>query len=159
MKRRPFSFPEKVPRSTPASRERPSKRERRLRIAEIKSKYLSKHAAFIFCLNAVAPHWFALVFWPVLGLLWGALHGSISGNGFEIPMAGALLGGAVGLFFRLGNTKLSLAVLAIYCSAVGGGLAMLSGTPDNAMLFAGIGFVIGLLGRFFVALVLQLFST
>jgi hypothetical protein len=158
MKRRPFSFPKKVPRSTSASHDRPSKRERRLRIAEIKSKYQGKHSAVIFCLNAFEPHWFALVFWPVLGFLWGALHGIFSGIGFELPMTGALIGGAVGLFFRFGNTKLSLTVLTIYCSIVGCVLAMVSGTPDNAMLFAGIGFVIGLLGRFFVGLVLRIFS-
>lgn len=153
MKRKHFGFPQKVLKSTPVRPKRLSKRERLFHIAEIKSK----HAAFIPVLNAVSSHWFALVFWPLLGLAWGTLH-SFPDRGYAIPLAGALLGGAVGLFFRLGNTKLSLAALGVYCSAVGGGLAVLSGVPENAVMFAGIGLAIGLLGRFFVGLVLQLFS-
>ena len=153
MKRNLSRFPRKVPSSTPVKSKRLSRRERLLRVAEIKSQY----AVLIPFLNVFSPHWYALVFWPLLGLVWGTLH-SISENGYEMPIAGAFLGGAVGLFFYLGNTKLSLAVLAIYCSAIGGWLAVLSGVPENAMLFASIGLVIGLLGRFFVALILQIFS-
>jgi hypothetical protein len=137
----------------------PSRRERLQALAESHAQDFKKHDA-IQRSNARfwrIARWAALLFWPAFGWCWGFLHGTSAGT-YEFSIMGLVLGAGVGVYFFLGDNWLGRAVFALLGLAMGAVVAMLTGHPADWAAYSGVGLLLGLVGRYLVYLVLQIFS-
>ena len=127
-------------------------RRRRVLEAESGSKRVIHLVNFV--ANIFKPHWATLIFWPLIGLVWG-LSKQFSYGLSDFTFMGLMGGGGVALVFYLADRKYSFLALGTYGSLVGYIFATLFGDPQHAFIYSATGFAIGILGRYIAGLLLR----
>jgi hypothetical protein len=127
-----------------------SRSQRRQAFDNAKMATVRRFRVLALFLNIFRPHWAAWVFWPLLGLLWGAMHQTQHG-GADLYAIGFIMGMGSALFFSLGERKFSVPLMAAFGMVAGYGFGLFIGKTDDALLFSFIGLGGGLSWRYLIS--------